>query len=85
MRNAFNLIDKNGDGRISASELADVITSLQVLDPPARGSNQNSPGRIGSGTHPLSTISEVSRADVDAMIKNADIDGNGVHYCNRRV
>ena len=78
MRSAFNLIDKNGDGRISATELADVITSLKVLEPPARSSNQNSPGRGGATQpHPLSTISEVSHADVDAMIRNADIDGNG--------
>jgi calmodulin len=71
IREAFKVFDKDGNGFISAAELRNVMTSLGALlliDSRPLALVIRSPLRIGE---------KLSDQEVDEMIREADIDGDG--------
>src|ERR1700761_2937802 len=71
IKEAFKVFDKDGNGFISAAELRHVMTSLGaslLIHPRLLGLFIRSPFRIGE---------KLSDGEVDEMIREADIDGDG--------
>lgn len=75
IRRIFSRLDRDGDGRITASELVEASSLLQGQKPRAKFGGGGGGGRISSA--PRLEMYNVTSADVMRFMRTADKDGDG--------